>query len=106
MKLMLLLERENLDIICIQETWLAAGATIPDIPGYKVVEQRRAQGTHGGLATYFRQSFRLEATDGNEYGIHTKIVLPTSQRINVVNVYIPPYVSLHKWGIQEKQATS
>lgn len=85
---------------------MAAGATTPDIPGYKVIEHRRAQGTHGGLATYFRQSIRLEATDANEYGIYTKFALPTSQRINVINVYIPPYVSLNRKGVLEKQATS
>ena len=33
---------------------MAAGATAPAIPGYKVVEQRRQKGTHGGLATYYR----------------------------------------------------
>jgi exonuclease III len=106
MKLMLIVERENLDIICTQETWMAAGAESPVIPGYRVVERRRMQGTHGGLATYVRQSIGVEMTEGNEYGIYTKIVLPTSQRLNVVNVYIPPYVSLHRKGIQEKEATS
>jgi exonuclease III len=38
MKLMLILERENLDILCVQETWMAAGAESPSIPGYRVME--------------------------------------------------------------------
>ena len=33
---------------------VAPGATAPAIPGYHVVEQRRPQGAHGGLATYYR----------------------------------------------------
>ena len=106
MKLLLLLELDDMDILCIQESWLAAGAKAPTIPGYNVVEQRRAQGTHGGLATYFRQSIQLEATHGNEYGLHTKFILPTSQRINVINVYMPPYGSLSRKGIKETEATA
>jgi hypothetical protein len=38
LKLLLLLEIEELDVLCIQETWMAAGATVPAIPGYNVVE--------------------------------------------------------------------
>jgi hypothetical protein len=38
MKLLLLMELSDLDIICIQETWMATGAPVPDMPGYKVVE--------------------------------------------------------------------
>ena len=62
MKLLLLLELEDLDVLCIQESWMAAGAPVPAMPGYKVVEQRRTQGAHGGLATYYRQSLQLENT--------------------------------------------
>ena len=38
LKLLLLLEIEELDVLCIQETWMAAGAIAPAIPGFKVVE--------------------------------------------------------------------
>jgi hypothetical protein len=38
MKLLLLMELSDLDIICNQETWMATGAPVPDMPGYKVVE--------------------------------------------------------------------
>jgi hypothetical protein len=37
-KLLLILEQEDVDILCIQETWIAEGAPIPELPGYKVVE--------------------------------------------------------------------
>jgi exonuclease III len=85
---------------------MAAGASAPAIPGYKVVEQRRTQGAHGGLATYYRQSLKLETTQGNEYGLSTKLILPTSQRINIINVYIPPTSSLARRDITEAQATA
>ena len=73
-------------MLCIQELWMAAGATVPAIPGYHVIEQRRQQGTHGGLATYYRQSLKLEHSQGNEYGLYTKLILPTSERVNIVNI--------------------
>jgi exonuclease III len=99
------MEVEELDVLCVQETWMAAGATAPAIPGYHVVEQRRQIGTHGGLATYYRQMLQLESTQGNEYGLYTKLILPTSERINIVNVYIPPTSSLACRNITEVQAT-
>ena len=43
---------------------------------------------------------------GNEYGLCTKLVLPTSQRINIVNVYVPPTSSLTRRDITEAQATA
>jgi hypothetical protein len=43
---------------------------------------------------------------GNEYGLYTRLVLPTSQRINVTNVYIPPTSSLLRRNITEEQAVT
>jgi hypothetical protein len=40
---------------------------------------------------------------GNEYGLYTRLVLPTSQRINVVNVYLPPTSSLLRRDIAESR---
>lgn len=100
------MEQEEVDILCIQETWLAEGAQTPELPGFKVVEARRSQGARGGIATFFRQQFQLEASIGNEYGQLTKLILPNSQRINVVNVYLPPTSSLTRRGIAEAQATT
>jgi hypothetical protein len=71
-----------------------------------VVEQRRPKGARGGIATFFRTQFKVEASGGNEYGQLTKLVLPNSQRINVVNVYIPPTSSLALRDITEAQATT
>ena len=61
---------------------------------------------HGGLATYYRQSLKLESTQGNEYGLHTKLILPTSERINIVNAYLPPTSSLARCNITEAHATA
>ena len=106
LKLFLVLEIEDLDVICVQETWMEAGAQVPAIPGFKVLEQRRIEGTRGGLATYFRQSLRLEFTMGNKYGLYTKLVLPTSQRVNITNVFLPPTSSLRRRDITEAQAVA
>ena len=105
LKVLLLLEIENFDVLCVQETWMAAGATAPAIPGYHVVEQRHEIGTHGGLATYYRQSLQLENTKGNKYGLYTKLILPTSELANIINIYLPPISSLARRHITETEAT-
>jgi hypothetical protein len=43
---------------------------------------------------------------GNEYCLYTKIILPNSQRVNIVNVYLPPTSSLARRDILETHATS
>jgi exonuclease III len=80
--------------LCVQETWIAEDALAPTLDGYTVVEKRRAGSTRGGLATYIRKPIKIESSNANEYGIHTKITLPNSTRINIVNIYIPPTTSL------------
>ena len=94
LKLLLVLEQEDIDILCVQETWIADGALAPTLDGYAVVEKRRADSTRGGLATYIKKPIKIESSNINEYGIHTKLILPNSTRINIVNIYIPPTTSL------------
>jgi exonuclease III len=77
-----------MDIICLQETWLASDTITPTVEGYQLLEQRRQKGTRGGIATYIKNNLNIEQTTGNEYALHTKITLPNSQRINVVNIYL------------------
>jgi hypothetical protein len=48
---------------------------------------------------------KIEQVKGNEYGISTKIILPNSERINIINIYLPPTSSLTKQNIPEEQAT-
>jgi hypothetical protein len=48
----------------------------------------------------------LESTLGNEYCLLTKLTLPNSQRVNIVNVYLPPTSSLARRAITETHATS
>ena len=37
-KILVLLEQADVDILCIQETWMAEGAEMPELPGYRVAE--------------------------------------------------------------------
>ena len=106
LKLIAILEQDEFDILCLQETWIAEHADPPELKDYTLIEQRRPNGTRGGLATYIRKSLQIETTLGNEYCIHTKVILPNSQRVNIVNVYIPPTSSLARRDIQENHATS
>jgi hypothetical protein len=34
-----------------------------------------------------------------------KLILPNSTRINIINIYLPPYTSLKKRNIQDSVAT-
>ena len=40
LKLLLLLEQEPVDILCLQETWIAEGTAPPILEGFTLVEQR------------------------------------------------------------------
>jgi exonuclease III len=106
LKLIVILEQGEFDILCLQETWVEEPAEPPQLKGYKLLEQRRPQGARGGLATYVRNSLHIEATSGNEYCLHAKIRLPNSQRVNIVNIYLPPTSSLAKRDITEAHATA
>ena len=90
MKLLLILEQEDIDVFCLQETWIADGAAPPNLEGFTLVESRRAQSTRGGLAIYIRKPLKIETIHSNEYGIFTKLLLPNSTRINIFNIYLPP----------------
>jgi exonuclease III len=100
MKLLLILEQEDIDVFCLQETWIAEGAAPPTLDGFTLVESRRAGSTRGGLAIYVRKPLQIEAQHSNEYGMLLKLLLPNSTRINIINVYIPPYTSLLKRNIK------
>jgi Exonuclease III len=49
------LEQENIDILCLQETWIADGAAPPNLEGFTLIESRRSDSTRGGLAIYIRK---------------------------------------------------
>jgi exonuclease III len=55
LKLYIILEEQDIDILCVQETWMAKTAMPPTIPGYNVVEERRSKGNRGGIATYVKK---------------------------------------------------
>jgi hypothetical protein len=54
---------------------------------------------------YIKKSLNIEQAIGNEYSIGARIKLPNSERINVVNIYLPPTASLKKRYIPESEAT-
>jgi hypothetical protein len=57
---------------------MSEGAAPPILEGFTVIEQRRSDSTRGGIATYVRKPLQIESSQGNEYGLHTKIILPNS----------------------------
>ena len=106
LKLLSLLEQDEFDVLCLQETWMAEHADPLLLKGYKIVEKRRPVGARGGLATLVRNSLHIESTTGNEYCLHVKLRLPNSQQVNIANVYLLPTSSLAKRDITEAHATA
>lgn len=104
-KVFLLLEQENIDVLYLQETWVAESAPPPNIDRYTLTEYHRTTSARGRVAIYNHKKFLMEATVGNEYGFHTKIILPNSQGTFVANVYLPSTTSLAKCHIQEINTT-
>ena len=66
-KLELIVERYNPDIICLQETWLLRYASEPLVFGYSWYEQRRSVGIRGGIATLVRRGLQVTQHKGNEH---------------------------------------
>jgi exonuclease III len=62
LKLLLIMAQANFDVLCLQETWIAADAGPPQLKGYKLYEHRRPTGARGGLATYVRNALHVENT--------------------------------------------
>lgn len=106
LKLLAILEQDDFDVLCLQETWIANPAEPPLLKGYTLLEQWRPTGARGGIATYVRKALQVESYSGNEYCLQVKRILPNSQRVNLVNVYLPPTSSLTKRGITEVHATT
>ena len=56
------------DVLCLQETFLTGWhGDKYEIPGFKLLEQRRERGTRGGIAILVRSSLPVLAQKGNEY---------------------------------------
>ena len=56
LKLQAILEQDEFDVLCLQETWVAESTSPPMIKGYTLLEQRRPSGARGGIATYIRKA--------------------------------------------------
>ena len=68
LKVFLLLETHQFDVLCLQETWLTGTASDGlDIPGYNTLEQRRTTGKRGVIALLVRKSLKILQSSGNEY---------------------------------------
>jgi exonuclease III len=78
LKLLAILDQDEFDVLCLQETWIAEQATPPMIKGFNLLEQRRTTGARGGIATYIRRALQVESHTGNEYCLHVKLILPNS----------------------------
>jgi exonuclease III len=63
----MILESNNIDLLCVQETWLQNSTVTLDIPGYQVHEERRAKGKRGGIAIIVRKGIKILKYMGNEY---------------------------------------
>jgi exonuclease III len=63
----MILDTYQIDVLCIQETWLKASTVTLDIPGYQVYEQRRAKGRRGGIAILVKKGMKVIKYVGNEY---------------------------------------
>jgi exonuclease III len=80
---------------------LAEKAIKPTIPGYTLLEERRANSNRGGIAMYISKSLKVEAHHCNEYISHARVILHDSTKVNIANVYLPPTTSLTKRNIDE-----
>jgi exonuclease III len=63
----MILEMNNIDVLCLQETWLQTSTVQLDIPGYQVHEERRAKGKRGGIAILVKKGIKILRYMGNEY---------------------------------------
>ena len=57
---------------------MSEDAAPPIIEGFTLFEYRRENCKRGGLATYIKKPLQIEASNGNEFGLQTKIILPNS----------------------------
>lgn len=66
-KIFLLMEYMQVDVLCMQETWLSPEASTIYIPGYTCYEQRRNNSKRGGIAILVKKGLKVENVVGNEY---------------------------------------
>lgn len=104
LKAFLVLVKYDFDVVCVQEMWIGPHAKAPSIPGYNLVEQRREQGTRGGIAIYIRNKLKIVKEVGNEYAQVVQLKLPDSSKVNIANIYVPPASSLSRRKIDESTA--
>ena len=75
-----------------------------DIPGYLVLEERRATDRRGGIAILVKQGLKVLKYVGNEYAQGIDIQGHGGEHIWVGNVYLPPATNLQTRGIDEDSA--
>jgi exonuclease III len=66
-KVYMIVGTHNLDVLCLQETWLTKSTVTLDIPGYQVFEQRRETGKRGGIAILVKKGIQVIQHIGNEF---------------------------------------
>ena len=91
----------KLDAICLQETWLAAGAdsSLLQLPGYNLISQGKTCSVHGGVAIYIHEKYDYKILnidvvsdlwDGQFLEINVTDKFSVKKKVVIVNLYRPP----------------
>jgi exonuclease III len=98
----MILETYEIDVLCLQETWLKPSQVKIDIPGYQIFEERRNKGNRGGIAILARKGIKISQYRGNEYAQKMCMEVQGGDHIYIGNVYMPPAPNLTRRGIDEE----
>ena len=83
----------NIDIVCLQETFLKTGKELK-IPGYTIIRKDRSE-KKGGLAIIIKNSLKfLEIANNNEIEYQEIKIFLQNQQINLLNFYISPTTTI------------
>ena len=89
---------QNIDVLCLSETWLSPsrakpGAILVNIPGFQPLFRRdRLHGRYGGVAVYVRNGLNAVSTNmcTDLECVKITLHLPGKEKVTVVAVYRPP----------------
>ena len=89
---------QNIDVLCLSETWLSPsrakpGASLVNIPGFQPPFRRdRLHGRGGGVAVYVRNGLNAVSTNmlTDLECVKITLHLPGKEKVSVVAVYRPP----------------
>ena len=93
---------QNIDVLCLSETWLSPsrakpGASLVNIPGFQPPFRRdRLHGRGGGVAVYVRNGLNAVSTNmlTDLECVKITLHLPGKEKVSVVAVYRPPILTV------------